>query len=217
MKFLSFINKNKLFIHYLTIMIVIMGIFSLSKMQREARPNVNFNRVNINVVYPGASPSDIEDLVIDPIEEKIAEVDGVEEYRSASFVGVGSISIRIDDSYPQPQEIVDEVRRKIGEVRELPIEIDDPIVTEVKATNIPILNLALYGNVNPFTFKLETEKLRDFLQSQEGVQSVSYSGISDLQLKILLKPEKLIEYDITLDEVLSKVSSWSKQRPGGIF
>ena len=97
MKFFEIILKNKLFVHYLTIVIVILGVMSIGKMQREARPNVSFNRVNIVAAYPGASPSDIEELVIDPIEDKVSEVDGVEDFRSVSFQGAGTISVSVDD------------------------------------------------------------------------------------------------------------------------
>lgn len=217
MKFLEAIQKNKLSIHYLTIMIVIAGIWIGVTIQREARPNVNFNRVAVTAVWPGASPSDIEELVIDPIEDKISEVDGVEEYRSVSYVGAGSISITIDDAYPDPEEIVDEVRRKISEVKDLPADVEDPVVREIKASNIPVLNLAMYGEVDPFTFKLETEKLKDFIKVQPGVQSVEYSGISDLQLKVITDPKKLDRYDITLDEIYTRLRGWAKQRPGGLF
>jgi multidrug efflux pump subunit AcrB len=217
MKFLELVQKYKLFIHYLTAVITIAGLVIVFNMQREARPNVNFNRVNISAFYPGASPSDIEELIIDPIEEKVSEVDGIEEFRSISYVGAGSITVRIDESYSNTGEIVDEIRRKVTEVRDLPQGVDNPVVSEAKATNIPVLNLALFGDVDPFTLKLETEKLKDFLKLQEGVQSVSYSGISDLQLKVLTDPEKLSKFDITLDEILTKLSGWTKQRPGGLF
>lgn len=216
-QFLKLLHKNKLFIHYLTIVTIIIGVASIYMIQREARPNVNFNRVNVQAFYPGASPSDVEELVIDPIEEKIGEVDGVEEYRSVSFVGAGQISITIDDNYPNPEEIVDELRRKISEVNDLPQEVEDPVITELKAENIPVLNIAMYGDVSAFDFKLETEKLKDFLQLREGVQSVNYSGIGDLQLKVLSSAEKLDRFDLTQDEILSRLSSWAKQKPGGLF
>lgn len=210
-------QKNKLFIHYLTLIIVVMGVTVLFKMQREARPNVNFNRVNVSVFYPGASPSDIEDLIIDPIEEKIAEVDGLEEFKSISYIGAGAITIKIDQSYPNPQKIIDEIRQKIAEVKDLPLGVDDPVITEAKAENIPVLNLALFGTVSPYNLKLETEKLKDFLELQDGVQSVSYTGMSDLQLRVVADPAKLDKFDITIDEVQEKLSSWTRQKPGGLF
>ncbi len=189
----------------------------MMNMQREARPNVNFNRLNVSVAYPGAAPGDIEELVIDPIEDKISEVDGVKKFRSVSFTGAGSISVEIDDTYPNPEDIVDELRRKISEVRNLPSDVLDPVISEAKASSIPVLSLALYGDADPFTFKLETEKLKDFLKNQKGIQSVSSSGISELQLKILADAKKLEQEDITLDELMGQLRSWAKQRPGGLF
>jgi len=213
----KYLFKNTLALHYLTLVIVVLGLWVIFTLQREARPNVDFNRVNVSVAYVGASPSDVEELVIDPIEEKIAEVDGIEDYRSVSYVGAGSIAIRIDDSYPDPSEIIDELRRKIAEVRDLPDEVDDPVVTEAKAINKPVLNLALHGDLSPEKFKLETEKLKDYLMLQTGVQSVSYTGIGELQLQIKLNPKKLASFDITVGEVIDDLSSWIKQKPGGLL
>ena len=196
---------------------MLVGGFVMINMQREARPNVNFNRVNVSVSYPGAAPGDIEELVIDPIEDKISEVDGIKDFRSVSYTGAGAISVEIDDTYPNPEDIVDELRRKISEVRNLPTDANDPVITEAKASSIPVLSLALYGEADSFTFKLETEKLKDFLKNQPGIQSISSSGISDLQLKILADTSKLEEQDVTLDELMTQLSNWTKQRPGGLF
>ncbi len=217
MRFFEIVQSNRLFIHYLTLVISIVGLIAISKMQREARPNVNFNRVAISATFPGASPSDIEELVIDPIEEKISEIDGIEEYRSVSFSGAGAISIRIDDDYPEPSEAVDEIRRKMAEINSLPEEVSNPAIREIKAANRPVLRLALYGELAPFDMRLEVEKLKDFLKNIQSVQSIDYSGLEDLQLKILLNPEKLNDYDITLVEIMSRLRSWSKQKPGGLL
>lgn len=217
MKFFTFLSANKMFVHYLTVVIVLIGIMCVASMKREARPNVNFNRITITAAYPGASPGDVEELVIDPIEEKIAEVDGVEEYRSVSFSGAGSISVKIDDEYPDPQSVMDEVRRKVGEVKDFPEGVDDPVVNEVKAINIPVLRLAIYGKLSPFEMKLEVEKLKDFLQGIPEVQSAAYLGLEDLQLKVLASPDKLDIADLTLIELINSLQSWSRQRPGGLL
>lgn len=194
-----------------------VGIYSFTKVQREARPNVDFNRVAISAIYPGASPQDIEELVIDPIEEKIEEVDGIEEYRSVSFNGAGSISVKIDDEYPEPRIVVDDLRRKISEVKDLPIEVEDPLVTEIKASNIPVIRIALFGEATPYNFKLELEKLKDFLKKVPGVQSVDDANLQELQLKVLTSPDKLDQYDITLIEMINSLTQWSRQKPGGLF
>ena len=216
-KFFAWLADNTLFVHYITIVIVMLGIYSFTKVQREARPNVDFNRVAISAVYPGASPQDIEELVIDPIEEKIEEVDGIEEYRSVSFNGAGAISVKIDDEYPDPRIVIDDLRRKITEVRDIPLEVEDPLVTEIKASNIPVLRIALFGEATPYQFKLELEKLKDFLKKKPGVQSVDDANLQELQLKVLTSPEKLDQYDITLIEMITSLSQWSRQKPGGLY
>ena len=203
MNIFRLLHKRRLFIHYATAIIVIFGFMSLTELQREARPNVNFNRVAVSAFFPGASPTDVEELIIDPIEEKIAEVDGIKEYRSVSFSGAGAISVEIDDTYPDVDEIIDEIRRKVGEVNDLPENVEDPFVTEIKAINLPVLRLALYGELAPLAMKLEVEKMKDYLNKLDGVQSVSYSGLNDLQLKIQANPQSLDKFDMPLIEMIS--------------
>ena len=217
MRFFKLLHDNKLLVHYVTIVIVIIGVMSLYKIQREARPNVNFNRVAVAVAYPGASPRDIEELVVDPIEEKLQEVDGIEEFRSVSFNGAGSISIVVDDEYPDPDEVVDEIRRRVGEVKDFPAEVSDPVISEIKAENIPVLRLALFGSLPPLQMKMEVEKLKDYILTFPDVQSVGYTGLTDLQLKVKADPQKLDEFDLTLMEVISGLRSWAKQKPGGLL
>ncbi len=217
MAFFNWLFKNTLFIHYLTLVIVIVGIASLLRMKKEARPNVNFNRAFIQAIYPGASPSDIEELVIDPIEEKISEVDGVEDFRSVSYQGAGSISVKIDEDVPSVDKIVDDVRQKVSEVKDLPQTVENPIVSEAKAINIPIVAIALYGKLSPFDMKLEVEKLKSFLTKIPGVQKVSTEGIEDLQLQLMANPEFLNKYDVTLLELDQAINRWTKELPGGLL
>lgn len=217
MSFFRYIHNQKLFVHYLTIIIIVLGFIAFFGLRKEARPNVNFNRVTVAAVYPGASPSDIEELVIDPIEEKISEVEGIEEYRSVSYSGAGAISIKIDEEYPDADEVADEIRRKVSEVKSLPTQVEDPIVTEVKAINIPILRLALFGEIDAFDLKIEIEKLKDFLKTIPGVQSVSYTGLEDLQLQVLTDPKRLARYDLSLIDIINSLTVWSRQQPGGLI
>ena len=209
--------ENSLFIHYITGIIFLMGWLSFCNIQRELRPNVNFNRVAVTAVYPGASPKDIEELVIDPLEEKLSEVDGIYKYRSVSFSGKGFVSIEIDENYPDSSEVVDEIRRKISEVKDFPESMDDPRIREIKAVNNPVMGLALFGDLDPLDLKLEVEKLKDFIRFQPGVQSVEDSEFEDLQIKILAHPDKLDANDITLLEIVSQIKVWSRQRSGGLF
>lgn len=213
------LKKQPRFFDYIAISILVFGIFAFLNMRREARPNVNLREVYVSLFYPGASPSDVEQLVIDPIEEKIQEIDGVEEFQSTSSSSRGSIVIKIDNEFPEPQDVIEEIRREILQTKGLPDSLETPLIIELKTQNIPVLKLALYGDLSSFEMHKEVEKLKDFLRPLPGVQSVveENSYDSNLQFKILAKPEKLDENDITLMEIITSLREWTKKRPGGLI
>ena len=80
-----------------------------------------------------------------------------------------------------------------------------PIIREIKAKNIPVIRLALFGDLDPLDLKWEVERLKNFIRSQPGVQSVDDSDFEDLQIKILVHPEKLDANDLTLIEIISQL------------
>ena len=206
------IKNHSRFLDYIAITIVLFGVFSFFNMRREARPNVDMYTVYVSLFYPGASPSDMEELVIDPIEEKIIEIDGIEEFQSVSSFSRGNIMIKIDSEFPKPQEVIDEIRREVPQVKELPEKLEAPIITEIKTKNIPVIDIALYGDLPADEMHHEVQKLKDFLRLLPGVQSVTSAGSSDLQFKILTQPEKLDENDITLMELIQKFKRMDKKK-----
>jgi multidrug efflux pump subunit AcrB len=124
-----FLLKNSLLVHYITAVVVALGGYALIKMRREARPAVNFDRIAISIAYNGASATDVEELILKPVEDKIAEIDGIEEYRSSAFEGIGAISIKLDPDYLEKEGVIDEVQRAVDQAS-LPEDALDPVVLE---------------------------------------------------------------------------------------
>ena len=82
--FIEYFLNRSLFVNLLTIAIILFGGFIALTMNREAFPNIDFDIVNVQTVYPGAAPLEVEKLVTNPIEDQIKEVDGIKEFRSTS-------------------------------------------------------------------------------------------------------------------------------------
>jgi len=210
----KFLLSRSLLIHYITIVIVALGLFALTKMRREARPAVNFDRIAVTVGYNGASATDIEELILKPIEDEIDGIDGIEEYRSTGFEGIASMSIKLDPDYPEKDDIVDEVQRAIDQVG-LPEDASDPIVREIKASKITVYSFALMGDVDPLTLRNEAKRLERDLKKVEGVSTVDISGLEALEYRIQVKPEILNRKSVGVGEIMSTLRNWNKVSPGG--
>lgn len=90
----SFI-KNRLFMYLGMIFILVSGIISLLGLRRDAFPNVDMKQMVISTKFPGASPADVELRITYPIEEKLKEIDGIDEIRSFSRNSVSDIDVRV--------------------------------------------------------------------------------------------------------------------------
>lgn len=214
-RFFSWFFKRSLLIHFFTLAIIISGIIAIINLRREARPSVNFDRLSIIVNYRGATAEDVEELVIKPIEEKIQEVDGIEEYRSTCFEGLGQITIKLDPNYPDKDEVVDEVRRNIDQINDFPDEVDDPVINEIKSKNIPVISLAIYGKSDPLALRKAADQLKDQLKRLEGVSRIETKGFKELELMIRANPDLLDKYFISFNELMGQIKSWNGNFPGG--
>ncbi len=211
---IRFLLKNSLFVHYITVVIIALGGYSILKMRREARPAVDFDRIAISVAYNGASATDVEELIIKPIEDKVDEIDGIEEYRSSAFEGVAAISIKLDPDYPEKADIIDEVQRAVDQAV-LPEDALDPVVLEIKASKINVFSFALMGNVSPLVLRAESKKLERGLKKLEGVSIVERDGFNDLEYRIEVKPETLNNKSLSLTEIMNSLRNWNRVSPAG--
>lgn len=213
-KLTKFLLKNALFIHYITFVIVALGGYALYKMRREARPAVNFDRIAISVAYNGASATDIEELILKPLEDEIDSIDGVKEYRSSGFEGLASMSIKLDPDYPEKEDIIDEVQRAVDQVS-LPEDASDPSILEIKASKITVYSFALMGDVDPLTLRTQAKKLEKDLKKIEGVSAVNIDGLEDLEYRIQVRPEVLYQKSLSISEIMTTLKNWNKVSPGG--
>ncbi|MGH1467854.1 MAG: efflux RND transporter permease subunit [Bdellovibrionales bacterium] len=210
----KFLLKNSLFIHYITVVVIALGGYSLSKMRREARPSVDFDRIAVSLGYNGASATDIEELILKPVEDKIVEIDGIEEFRSSAFEGIGAISIKLDPDYSEKAGVIDEVQRAVDQAV-IPVDALDPVVLEIKASKINVYSFALMGDVGPLALRAEAKRLEDDLKDLEGVSSVSTDGLNEIEYRVEVEPSVLNEKSLSLTEIMRSLKNWNKVSPAG--
>lgn len=213
----KFFISNWRFSFLLTFIIVIMGSIGLFTLQREAFPPVNFATLTVSTVYPGASPEEVYDKVSRIIESELRGTSGIKDVKSVSQSGLSTVTIRVDIDRDDSKEIVNEVQRAVTRASsQLPAEIlEAPLVTELKAKEIPILEVALVGENSSRKRDLSAEILKEKLEDIRGVSSVRYSGYLEREIQILLNKEKLSEYNVGIVEVVNALRARLKNIPAG--
>jgi HAE1 family hydrophobic/amphiphilic exporter-1 len=196
--------------------LVVLGYRAFTFMQLDRFPKVDFPFVTIVTVFPGASPEDVEDLVVKPIEDAVAGISGIDELTSRSTEGLGTVTIAFVEGVDGNQAAID-VERQVATVRnQLPTEAEDPTIIKADINAIPIMVATLNGpQSQEILFDIADEDLKSRLQAIDGVASVSVSGGREREVQIQADPAKLSAYSLPFSAIQQAVSANNVTFPAG--
>lgn len=216
MKLVEFSVKHSLFVNLLSVFIVVAGIFSLSRLNREAFPNVSYDVVTVVTVYRGASADEVERLVTTKLEKELKEVDNIEEIFSSSGEGVSQIILKMDPDVTDRRKVVNDIQKAVDRVSDLPDGVDDrPIVTEITSGKIPVIKIALSADIDEFELRRMGEQLEDRFEDIEGVASVSRSGWRDEEYWVEPDQQVMGQYHVSIEEIMESLRKRNVAIPGG--
>lgn len=208
--------KNSPFTLVIFLMIVVVGMNTLLSMPRAEDPEMNAPIYPIVAVYPGTSPEDMENLVVDPIEKRVTELDDIK--RVYSTIKDGVAVIRVDALYGvdvdrKHQELVQEINALRAE---LPPDVRSIDVQKATPTSVNVLQVALVSENAPrHIMKEQAERLQEELETVPMLKKVEVNGLPAATVRIDLELEKLARLNIPLSQVIGAVQSEMANIPGG--
>lgn len=216
MKMAKFFIDNTKFTIVLTIGLMIFGLSGMKTLNSELFPTVNIGSVIVTTHYPGASAADVESKITKPIEDEIRTVRGLKEVKSVSQSGISRIVSVVDVDNYDVEEVVGDIQRAIDRTPNLPNDLENPPqFLEVKSEEFPVLELAVVGaNTDRIRDKIADE-LKEELEDNKKIASISLTGYRERQFNVLIDPQKLDQYYVSLGEVRRKLSSQNVNIPGG--
>ncbi|MFB5652045.1 efflux RND transporter permease subunit [Leptospira wolffii] len=212
----SFIH-NRLFMYLGVAFIFIAGGMSLCGLRRDAFPNVDMKQLVITTKFPGASPADVELRVTYPIEEKIKEIDGIDEIRSFSRNSVSDIDVRVSLDEKDPEKVLDEIRRAVDNaISEFPVQVTEkPKITERKSGSFPIMDFSVYGGKDEIELHTVAEFIELELEKIPGVARVDVFGKRDREWHILVNADRLKQYSLDLSDITQSIRNRNINLPAG--
>ncbi|HPJ36478.1 MAG TPA: efflux RND transporter permease subunit, partial [Spirochaetota bacterium] len=155
---IKYLIKEKLVIALIVGLVFMLGIMSISRMNREAYPEVNFDMVSIKTIYPGGSPDELESLISIPIEKKLREVDDIDKVRSYNIENVSVIAVYIDEKASDKKQVVQDIKDAVDLVEDLPSTAEEPVIEEITTDKTEIFHAAIFAENEdvPFTVLRET-------------------------------------------------------------
>ncbi len=212
---IRFLVERSLVVHLVSVFLIVLGIIAIANINREAFPNVNLDKVQIEIAYPGSSPEEIERIIITPIEQELRSLDGIDTMTSIAFPGSGRINLEVDPDATNRERIVSDVQLAVDRAR-LPSDMpEEPIVLEVDGKMIPIIQLAISAPRDELALKRLVDDMEDDLLNIEGIARVQIQGDRRAELRVVARPDKLREHRIAIGELAEVLENWNVNAPGG--
>ncbi len=204
-----------------TIVIIItlmcMGLMAFSKLRVNQNPDVEPPVLVINVPYPGASPETVEREIINRIEKSLQSISGVDHMYATASESNANITLIFKFS-KNLIEASDEVRNAIAAVRyKLPTEMREPVLRRIDPSAEPIMNLALSSATlsHAEISRIAEDDLSDKFRAIDGVSVVTVGGSLRRELSVLLRAQKLREYNVSVGEVITALRNQNTSAPVG--
>jgi HAE1 family hydrophobic/amphiphilic exporter-1 len=210
--------KNPVFAWMLMAGLIVFGAISFLRMGISQLPDVDFPVLSINVTWPGASPETMESAVADVIEDSVMSVEGIRTVSSTSQEGQTTITIEFELNR-QIDAALQEVQTKVSQSQKnLPLEIDPPVITKSNPEDQPILWAALSGSVSLRNMVLfARDRLKNNLTTIDGVGDVRFGGYVDPNMRIWLDSEAMHKLQISVIDIIQAVARQHALAPSGFI
>lgn len=212
----EFSIKRPIFTIMLTMIIVVLGLISLSRLPIDLMPDITYPTLNISASYPNTAPEEMEQLITRPIEEAMSAVPGVEEVFSTS--SQGSSTVRVMFAWGTDlDEAANEVRERLDRIAgRLPQEVDRPTLRKFDPAQMPILMIGIVANLDPIQLRrIVDEQIAYRLERVPGVASVEVWGALEREIQINLYPDKVKALGLPLDLIINRVRQENIDIPAG--
>ncbi|HHY48480.1 MAG TPA: efflux RND transporter permease subunit, partial [Alphaproteobacteria bacterium] len=201
----------------LTVMalLLIAGFGAYQTLPKESFPAIDIPYFYVSVSQTGVSPADAERLLAKPIEDRLEDLDGLENISSTSTTGHVSVFLEFSVNADKDKALAD-IRAKLdGVSAELPADATEPTVTEISFQNIPTISVAVYGDVPERTLVQRAKDLKTALEGIDDVQSVTISGSRDEMLAVTIDLNRLEAYNLTAAQLFDALAKNNMVVAGG--
>ncbi|MEM8907924.1 MAG: efflux RND transporter permease subunit, partial [Bacteroidota bacterium] len=213
---ISFFVRNSSFTIVILLAVLVLGVNTLLNMPRGEDPEVNFPRFFIIAVYPGASPLDMEDQVVDPLEARFSELDEIKNVRTTIEDGLAIIDVEYLFEVDR-EEKYQEVIREVNQARsDLPQDLYALEVEEFNSSDVNIFQMALVSEQATYAeLERTAEDLEERLKKVKGFKQIETWGYPEQEIRVEMNLERLTQQNIPLGAVYQALQSEDVNIPGG--
>ncbi|QLE87325.1 efflux RND transporter permease subunit [Shewanella sp. Scap07] len=210
---IAYVTRHPTLANLLMLALLLLGLLNVGSIKRETFPEFAPLYVVASVVYPGASPVEVEESICLRMEDAVDGLSNIEEVNCDAQEGIASMRIKLDTGADMGRMLVD-VQTQINAIKNFPSQIEPPIVKELDWAE-PVVDVAIVANTSWPHLKAYAEDVKRRLKIDAGVSLVSIAGFSDHQLRIELNEADMRRLGLSAADVADKVGRQNVKMPAG--
>ncbi|MCP8968525.1 efflux RND transporter permease subunit [Ectobacillus ponti] len=213
MNFLTrFSLKNAVAVFIISFLLILGGLYSFSGLKVDLLPNIEFPQVSVEVIYPGASPDDVNQQVTTKLENELKGIEGLKSLKSSSYESIGIINLEFPFDTDM-DKVEQQINASIKDAK-LP-ETAQAKVNRFSFGSFPIYNISLFAKGDADLEKLLNDEIVPELNKIQGINSVSVGGMKENLVQITVDREKALRYGLTLSALKEQINAKFLSFPAG--
>jgi multidrug efflux pump subunit AcrB len=210
---IAWFARNHVTANLLMFMLILGGLVALPSIKREVFPEISIDVVSASVDYPGASPAEVEEAICIRIEEALQGLQGIKRISSTAAEGQGTVSVELMIGEDVRRRL-DEVRNRVDRIETFPDNAKPPQITQAEL-RIPVLDIAIAGQVDERQLKALGERIRDELTNLPQISDAKLAAIRDYEISVELSERDMQRHGLGFDDIVAAIRMSSLDLPGG--
>jgi HAE1 family hydrophobic/amphiphilic exporter-1 len=212
-----FVNRPPL-VFVILALVALLGGFAMATLVQQNFPNVDFPTINVSASYPGASPSELRDAVVRPLEDAIAGAPGLDHINTSIQQNQASISASFTLDTNKTTDLVEVQDRILIASSSLPTDLAAPSVRSFDPSQTTVVTMSLSSHSLSLQglSAIVTDHIVPTLEQVDGISNVNAGGTVTPALEVEVDPEKLAGFGFTADDVASAIQQNNVRAPGGL-
>lgn len=208
--------KRPTLIVVLFTILILGGLFSYSRLGYELIPKFEVNVITISTIYPGASPSEVENTLTKKVEDAISSMENIKKIESKSYESVSMVMVQLNSGADADYALNDAQRKVNAILSDLPDDAEAPSLVKFSLSDLPIINIAATADINSQEFyDLLDKKIEPVISRVPGVAQVNLIGGQEREIQVNINQNKLEAYGLSILQVNQIILSSNLDFPTG--
>lgn len=217
MKIYELSVKRPIAVVMIVLIFVVLGFYSMTMLSMEMMPEMELSMALVYTSYPNVGSEEVENLVTKNIESAVSSVSGVNSVTSQSSEGTSLVMVEFSSGTDMDQAVIDMEKNIDMYEAFLPEGVNSPMVLKLDTSMMPVamMSVTYEGYDLIQTKQFIDDNVVSKLEAVDGVASVNVSGAQDKQIEVVIDPQKVFGYNMSLSEVAAAIAYQNQNSPAG--